>query len=204
MVTRGIELLEKMSFGEDKVFLNASCPQEALSIVDAETERLTQFLQNLGFSELVIRNSGLPRDLTILASSKVEETEQKLTVTTYKLSLPLLREMASLTEDDKPRGIITSDNIQVWINPAAKRLFQLANISDGIGRDTTKDWYAPDLEQKNRLIQQTSDGDGFEISGHIKIGDQWKLMTTNYIRVGEFLTAATLDTATVNTPNLAC
>jgi hypothetical protein len=87
-----------------------------------------------------------------------------------------------MRETTTPMGLILPGDrtIQVGLNPASIRLFGLSRIEQGVRRDTTDDWFEPDLEIKRQKIRDSGD-EPIEILARIKIGTQgWRLMRNTY------------------------
>lgn len=98
-----------------------------------------------------------------------------------KLTRNLYNAIGEMLDADKPMGLVSAkDSMQLWVNPAAVELFKLPSIEQATPRDTSKDWYAPDLELKRRMIRDAGENP-FEISYRTQICDRtWKRLTNRY------------------------
>ena len=98
-----------------------------------------------------------------------------------EMSRPLYNALGEMIDSDQPQGLVTTDHIQVWLNPAAVRLFNLTSIEQAVPRDTSKDWLASDLERKRQMVRDAQNDCTFEIDYTTCIGDgTWKKLVNRY------------------------
>lgn len=121
-----------------------------------------------------------------------------------KLTRNLHGAIGEMLDADKPMGLVSAKNsIQLWVNPAAVELFKLPSIEQAAPRDTSKDWYPPDLEEKRRLIRDAGENP-FEISYRTQICDgTWKRLTNRYRLIDNlYLIGSSISSEIIAPPEL--
>lgn len=92
--------------------------------------------------------------------------------------------LGEMMQSEDPMGLVVAEtNIQIWVNPAAVKLFGLTSMEEAIPRDTTKDWLPRDLERKRQKVRDAEEGKAkaFEIDYSTRIGDgSWKRLVNRY------------------------
>ncbi len=120
-----------------------------------------------------------------------------------EMSRPLYNALGEMIDSDQPQGLVTTDNIQVWLNPAAVRLFKLTSMEEAVPRDTSRDWLPVDLERKRQMVRDAGDSP-FEIDYSTSIGDgTWKKLINQYRLVdNRYLVGMNISSEIIERPEL--
>jgi PAS domain-containing protein len=120
-----------------------------------------------------------------------------------EMSRPLYNALGEMIDSDQPQGLVTTDNIQVWLNPAAVRLFKLTSMEDAVPRDTSRDWLPVDLERKRQMVRDAGES-AFEIDYATCVGDgSWKKLVNRYRLVdNKYLVGMNVSSEIIERPQI--
>lgn len=105
-----------------------------------------------------------------------------------KWDIDLIRALNTLGESDRPAGLITYDNYQIWVNQFAADLFKTPP-EKLIETRVTDYWYPPDLDNLHRSLKQIGSKDKpLEFTYRAKLNDDldsngneyWAELTSRY------------------------
>jgi PAS domain-containing protein len=121
-----------------------------------------------------------------------------------EMSRPLYNALGEMIDSDQPQGLVTTDHIQVWLNPAAVQLFKLTSMEEGVPRDTSRDWLPIDLERKEQMIRDAGEAP-FEIDYSTSVGDgTWKKLINRYQLIdNKYLVGMNVSSEIIKRPQIA-
>jgi PAS domain-containing protein len=120
-----------------------------------------------------------------------------------EMTRSLYNALGEMIDSDQPQGLVTTDNIQVWLNPAAVRLFKLTSMEEAVPRDTSRDWLPVDLERKRQKVRDAGES-AFEIDYATCVGDgSWKKLVNRYRLVdNKYLVGMNVSSEIIERPQI--
>lgn len=184
-----INQIDQIYFGNAQLTVFGKDTKDTLSILHEQIEGLKALANKANFTEIVIKDPETGTDYRFAANLddygySTEFNLNQLPKNTYLFSQELLDALVEAQDDTSPKGLVTPNHIQPWLNQSAAVAFDLPSVKDGCGIDTTLTWYHPDLIRKEELIKDCLENNRpeFVIEHRIctRYTNLWKKLTTRY------------------------